>query len=51
MRNLFAITAFAALGAVHAKEIKLGLTDDLSPAVLLPTDDQDTLAVVMPMRI
>jgi len=40
-----------ALGAIKTKEIKLGITDDLSPAVLVPTDDDDTLAVVMPMRI
>ena len=29
----------------------LALQDDLSPAQLVPTDDEDTLAVVMPMRI
>lgn len=40
-----------ALGASHAKEIQLALLDDLSPARITPTDDPDTLAVVMPMRI
>ena len=34
-----------------AKEIRLGLRDALSPAQLVPTDDADTLAVVMPMRL
>ena len=40
-----------ALGASHAKEIQLAFLDDLSPARITPTDDPDTLAVVMPMRI
>jgi len=40
-----------AIGVSGAKEITLGLQDDLSPAQVVPTDDEDTLAVVMPMRI
>jgi DNA polymerase-3 subunit beta len=40
-----------ALGSLHAKEVRLGLQGDLSPAVLVPTNDEDALAVVMPMRI
>lgn len=40
-----------ALNASHAKEIQLAFLDDLSPARVTPTDDPDTLAVVMPMRI
>ena len=40
-----------ALTASHAKEIQLAFLDDLSPARVTPTDDPDTLAVVMPMRI
>jgi len=40
-----------ALGVSGAKEVRFGLQDDLSPAQLVPTDDEDTLAVVMPMRI
>ena len=40
-----------ALLASHAKEIRLSIQDDLSPARIVPTDDDDTLAVVMPMRI
>lgn len=40
-----------ALGALHAKEVRLGLQNDLSPAQLVPTNDEDTLAVVMPMRL
>ena len=40
-----------AIGVMRAKEITLGFQDDLSPAEVIPTDDQDTLAVVMPMRI
>jgi len=39
------------IGALHAKEVILGFQDDLSPAEVVPTDDEDTLAVVMPMRI
>ena len=40
-----------ALGALHAKEIEIGLQDELSPAQLRPLDDADTLSVVMPMRL
>lgn len=40
-----------ALGALRAKEVILGFQDDLSPAEVVPADDQETLAVVMPMRI
>jgi DNA polymerase-3 subunit beta len=40
-----------ALGAAHAKEVRLGFHDPLSPARIIPTDDDDTLAVVMPMRV
>ncbi len=39
------------LGASHAKEVRLTFQDDLSPVQLVPTDDPDTLAVVMPMRL
>jgi DNA polymerase-3 subunit beta len=40
-----------ALQAAHAKEVELGFRDELSPAQVKPTDDADTLAVVMPMRL
>jgi DNA polymerase-3 subunit beta len=40
-----------ALTASHAKEFQLELRDSLSPVRLTPTDDLDTLAVVMPMRV
>ncbi len=40
-----------ALSVVKAKEIELGLHDELSPVQIRPTDDTDTLAVVMPMRL
>ncbi|GAG18398.1 unnamed protein product, partial [marine sediment metagenome] len=40
-----------ALNAVRAKEICLGFQDSMSPARIVPTDDDDTLAVVMPMRV
>jgi DNA polymerase III sliding clamp (beta) subunit (PCNA family) len=36
---------------MHSKEVEVGLQDELSPARLQPTDDPDTLAVVMPMRL
>lgn len=39
------------LGVIHAKEIYLGFQDPLSPARIVPTDDDDTLAIVMPMRV
>ena len=38
------------LNALAVKEVKLAFQDPLSPAQLTPTDDPDTLAVVMPMR-
>jgi DNA polymerase-3 subunit beta len=40
-----------ALAAVGAKELRLEFQDALSPARLVPTDDPETLAVVMPMRV
>jgi DNA polymerase-3 subunit beta len=39
------------LAAFHAKEVELGLEDELAPAILRPTEDSDSLAVVMPMRL
>ncbi len=39
------------LNALAVKEVKLAFQDPLSPAQLTPTDDPDTLAVVMPMRV
>ncbi len=39
------------LGVLSAKEVKLSLQDQGSPTQLIPTDDEDTLAVLMPMRI
>jgi DNA polymerase-3 subunit beta len=39
------------LAAFRTKEVELGLEDELSPAVLRPTEDPETLAVVMPMRL
>ena len=38
------------LTALTAKEVRLSLQDERSPTQLVPTDDDDTLAVVMPMR-
>jgi DNA polymerase-3 subunit beta len=40
-----------ALAVTRAKEVRLVLLDALSPAQLVPTDDPDALAVVMPMRL
>ncbi len=40
-----------ALGATASKEVRFGFRDGLSPAELSPTDDDDALAVVMPMRL
>jgi len=40
-----------ALGSLGAKEIQLGLSDANSPVEMRPTDDADSLAVVMPMRL
>jgi len=39
------------LTALHAKEVRLGFHDSLSPTRVVPTDDDDALAVVMPMRV
>ncbi len=39
------------LAACAAKEIRLSLQDSLSPAQMVPTTDDDSLAVVMPMRV
>jgi DNA polymerase-3 subunit beta len=40
-----------ALGASGSKEIRLSCSSDLSPATVVPTNDEETLAVVMPMRL
>jgi DNA polymerase-3 subunit beta len=40
-----------ALGVVGSKEVHLAFRDSLSPAEIRPTDDEDSLAVVMPMRV
>jgi DNA polymerase-3 subunit beta len=39
------------LSAFAAKEIQLSFQDPTSPVVVRPTDDEDSLAVVMPMRL
>lgn len=39
------------LVAFSAKEIQISLQDANSPAVVRPTDDDESLAVVMPMRL
>jgi DNA polymerase-3 subunit beta len=39
------------LAACSAKEVRLGFQDELSPAQVVPTTDDDSLAVVMPMRV
>ena len=39
------------LSALGAKEVQFALKDGNSPAELRPTDDADSLAVVMPMRL
>jgi len=39
------------LTVLAAKEVRFGFQDPLSPAQIVPTDDEDTLAVVMPMRV
>ena len=39
------------LSVLKAKEVVLAFKDALSPAQLQPTDDDDSLAVVMPMRL
>jgi DNA polymerase-3 subunit beta len=40
-----------ALAALASKDVRFGFRDGLSPAELTPTDDDDALAVVMPMRL
>jgi DNA polymerase III subunit beta len=40
-----------ALSTLKAKEVRFGLQNELAPAQFVPTDDDDTLAVVMPMRV
>jgi DNA polymerase-3 subunit beta len=40
-----------ALSALGAKEIRLGLREGSAAVDLRPTDDQDSVAVVMPMRL
>jgi DNA polymerase-3 subunit beta len=40
-----------ALNASGGKEVRLSCQSDLSPATLVPTNDEETLAVVMPMRL
>jgi DNA polymerase-3 subunit beta len=40
-----------ALAALHTKEVQMSLRNDLSPAQLIPANDEDTLAIVMPMRL
>jgi DNA polymerase-3 subunit beta len=39
------------LNALGGKEIQLGLRDGASPVEVRPTDDPDSVAVVMPMRL
>jgi DNA polymerase-3 subunit beta len=40
-----------ALAAVKAKEVRISFRDETSPTQLTPTNDDDALAVVMPMRV
>jgi DNA polymerase-3 subunit beta len=40
-----------AVSACGGKEVRLSFRDALSPALVGPTDDDDSLAVVMPMRL
>ena len=40
-----------ALATVHCKEVRFSFQNEHAPAQLVPTDDEDTLAVVMPMRL
>lgn len=40
-----------ALAVMRAKEVRFGFRDPLSPIQLSPTDDDNALAVVMPMRV
>ncbi len=39
------------LAVFDAKEVEIGLVDQLSPVEIRPTDDSDALAVIMPMRL
>lgn len=39
------------LGSLHSEKINLALRDQLSPGLVTPTDDDDYLAVIMPMRL
>jgi DNA polymerase III sliding clamp (beta) subunit (PCNA family) len=39
------------LGALNAKEIQLAFRDGDKPVEIRPSDDADSLAVVMPMRL
>jgi len=39
------------LGATHTKEVRLSLQDELSPMQVRPTDDEQTLSIIMPMRL
>ena len=40
-----------AVSSLGSKEVRLSFQDGLSPVKLVPAEDNDTLAVVMPMRI
>jgi DNA polymerase-3 subunit beta len=40
-----------AIAATKAKEVRLSFRDGASPTQVTPTDDDDSLAVVMPMRV
>jgi DNA polymerase III subunit beta len=40
-----------ALTVASSKEVEIGLQDELSPVQVRPTDDEDSLAIVMPMRL
>jgi DNA polymerase-3 subunit beta len=40
-----------ALTATRAKEVEIAFQDEMSPIQLRPTDDDDTLAIIMPMRL
>ena len=40
-----------AVSALHSKEVRLCFQDELNALRILPADDEDSLAVVMPMRL
>ena len=40
-----------AVSATRGKEVRFGFRDGLSPAELSPSDDAESLAIVMPMRL